>query len=104
MSSPAHSLQERSNICQLSDSRGRKQHTLQTVHASIEEACESLESEVAELQQEESEALREVREVIDALSDLRRGRFAQTAGAEDIGDEVLATLKRLETVCADSAG
>ncbi|KAF1977875.1 hypothetical protein BU23DRAFT_577814 [Bimuria novae-zelandiae CBS 107.79] len=89
---------------ELSGTRGRKPHTLQTVHVSIEEACESLESQIAELEQEQDDALREVREVIDALSDLRRGKFAQTVSGENIGEEVLATLKRLETVCADPAG
>ena len=89
---------------QLSGTRGQKAHTLQTVHASIQEACESLESQIAEMEQDENDALREVKEVIDALSDLRRGKFAPTVGGEDIGAEVLATLKRLETVCADPAG
>ena len=48
--------------------------------------------------------MREVKEVIDALSDLRRGKFAQTVSGEDIGEEVLATLKRLKIVCAHPAG
>lgn len=93
-----------SHTAQLVGHRSRKPHTLQTVHAGIEEACESLESQIAEMEQEQHDALREVKEVIDALSDLRRGRFAQTVGGEDIGEEVLTTLKRLEAVCADTVG
>jgi centromere-localized protein 2 len=41
---------------------------------------------------------------VGALSDLRHGRFAQPASGEDLGEEVLATLKRLEAVCANPAG
>jgi centromere-localized protein 2 len=48
--------------------------------------------------------LLEVQDTISALSDLRKGSFQQTASGEDIGEEVLATLKRLEAVCADPAG
>lgn len=91
----------KSDTTQLSGTRIRKPHSLQTVHASIEEACESLESQIAEMEQENDNALQEVKEIIDALSDLRRGKFAQTADGGNIGDEVLATLKRLEAVCAD---
>ncbi|KAF2036123.1 hypothetical protein EK21DRAFT_96102 [Setomelanomma holmii] len=78
----------------------RKPHTLATVHASIEEACQSLESQVADIEDENARALTEVQEVVGALSDLRHGRFAQPASGEDLGEEVLATLRRLEAVCA----
>lgn len=44
----------------------------------------------------------EVQELIGALSDLRHGRFAQTAGGGDLGEEVLTTLKRLEAACAST--
>ncbi|CAI6266434.1 unnamed protein product [Periconia digitata] len=82
----------------------KKPHTLQTVHASIEEACESLESQIAELEEESRSALAEVDEAVGALSDLRHGRFAQTASGGNIGEEVLATLKRLEQACTIPAG
>ena len=97
-------MQAFAHTSQLIGAPARKPHTLQTVHGSIEDACESLESQIAEMEQEQDDALREVKEVIDALSDLRRGRFAQTVGGEDIGEEVLNTLKRLEAACADVVG
>ncbi len=56
------------------------------------------------MEEENQRALAEVQEAVGALSDLRHGRFAQSASGEDIGEEVLATLKRLEAVCADSVG
>lgn len=56
------------------------------------------------MERENQEALLDVQETIGALSDLRHGRFAQTASGEDLGEEVLATLKRLEAVCADPTG
>lgn len=56
------------------------------------------------MEEESSKTLLEVQEAVSALSDLRHGRFAQSASGEDIGKEVLATLKRLEAVCADPTG
>jgi centromere-localized protein 2 len=47
--------------------------------------------------------LTEVQDVVGALSDLRHGRFAPSAGGEDLHEEVLGTLKRLEAVCANPA-
>jgi centromere-localized protein 2 len=44
-----------------------------------------------------------VHEAVGALSDLRYGRFAPSATGEDIGDEVLATLKQLEAACTNPA-
>lgn len=72
------------------------------MNASIEEACQSLESQIAEMQDENTTALAEINEVVGALSDLRQGRFAQPASGDDLGVEVLATLRRLESVCNDS--
>jgi centromere-localized protein 2 len=89
---------------QLSGPALRKPHTLTSVHASIEEACRSLESHIAQVEDENVKALAEVEDVVGALSDLRHGRFAQPASGEDLGEEVLSTLKRLEAVCTDSVG
>lgn len=50
------------------------------------------------------EVLREVQDVIGALSDLRHGRFAPSASGEALGDEVMITLQQLENVCNNSAG
>ncbi|CAO2650921.1 Nn.00g092180.m01.CDS01 [Neocucurbitaria sp. VM-36] len=79
-------------------------HTLHTVHTSIEEACQSLEAQIAEIEDANRTALVEVQEVVGALSDLRHGRFAQSASGEDMGEEVLATLQRLEAICAKPHG
>ncbi|KAF2130816.1 hypothetical protein P153DRAFT_395238 [Dothidotthia symphoricarpi CBS 119687] len=84
------------------DSR-KTPHSLHTVHSSIDEACTTLEAQIADMEQENQTALSEVQEAVGALSDLRHGRFAQSAGGEDIGQEVLATLKRLEAVCTNTA-
>lgn len=56
------------------------------------------------MEEESQRTLAEVQEAVGALSDLRHGRFAQPASGEDIGEEVLSTLKRLEAVCADPDG
>ncbi|KAH7075463.1 Cnl2/NKP2 family protein-domain-containing protein [Paraphoma chrysanthemicola] len=83
---------------------GRKQpHTLATVHASVDEACQSLEAQIADIESENARALLEVQDVVGALSDLRHGRFSQPASGEDLGEEVLATLKRLEAACSKPA-
>lgn len=89
---------------QLSNHGRKKPHTLASVHSSIEEACQSLESQIAEVEDENVRALMEVQEVVGALSDLRHGRFQQPASGEDLGQEVLATLKRLEAVCSKPPG
>jgi centromere-localized protein 2 len=88
---------------QLSGPGHRKPHTLQTVHASIQEACQSLEAQIADIETETERALAEVQEAVGALSDLRYGRFASSATGEDIGDDVLATLKQLEAACTSLA-
>ena len=48
--------------------------------------------------------LAEVQEAVGALSDLRHGRFAPSASGEDMREEVIATLKRLEDVCTTPTG
>jgi centromere-localized protein 2 len=60
-----------------------------------------LESQIADIEDQNGRVLAEVQDVVGALSDLRHGRFAQPASGEDLGEEVLATLKRLESVCAN---
>ncbi|KAF1917092.1 Cnl2/NKP2 family protein-domain-containing protein [Ampelomyces quisqualis] len=87
---------------ELWDHGRHKAHTLTSVHTSIEQACRSLELQITEAEAESARALAEVQEVVGALSDLRSGRFAQPASGEDLGEEVLATLKRLEAVCAET--
>ncbi|KAF2005070.1 hypothetical protein P154DRAFT_425015 [Amniculicola lignicola CBS 123094] len=81
-----------------------KSHTLQTIHPNIEEACISIEAQVASMESELQDALLDVKDVVSELSDLRYGHFPKSTSGEDIRDEVLATLKRLESTCAKSAG
>ncbi|KAF1852066.1 uncharacterized protein K460DRAFT_392212 [Cucurbitaria berberidis CBS 394.84] len=78
----------------------KRHHTLQTVHTSIQEACQGIEAQIVEIEEENRSSLVQVQELVGALSDLRHGRFAQAASGEDMGEETLATLKRLEAVCA----
>ncbi|KAI4908548.1 hypothetical protein J4E85_011716 [Alternaria conjuncta] len=89
---------------ELSSQSRKKPHTLQTVHSDIEEACQTLEAQIAEIEQENRRALAEVKDVIGALSELRHGRFAPSSSGEIIGEEVMATLKQLEAVCDKPAG
>ena len=91
-------------LLQLAGQARKKPHTLVSVTSSIEEACESLKTQIATIEDDNARALADVQEVVGALSDLRHGRFAQPASGEDLGEEVLATLRRLETVCANVAG
>lgn len=88
----------------LSGSSNKSPHTLTSVHTSIEQACVDLEAQIEEIEEENARALTEVQDVVGALSDLRSGRFTQSASGEELGEEVLATLKRLEAVCTKSAG
>jgi centromere-localized protein 2 len=70
----------------------------------MQEACQSLEAQIQEIEQANASVMTEIEDVVGGLSDLRQGRFAQPAGGEDMGEEVLATLKRLEAACSNSAG
>jgi centromere-localized protein 2 len=74
------------------------------VTASINEACASLEAQIADVEEATRGALDEVQEAVGALSDLRHGRFAQSASGEDLVEQVLENLKKLEAVCADPTG
>jgi centromere-localized protein 2 len=102
--SSSHSGANLSLLYQLSNQGRKKPHTLASVHASIEQACQCLESQIADMEEESATAFTDVQEVVGALSDLRHGRFAQPASGEHLGEEVLATLKRLEAACTNPIG
>jgi centromere-localized protein 2 len=87
---------------ELSGQGRKKPHTLTSVYSSIEEACQSLETHISQVEDDNASAMAEVEDVVGALSDLRHGRFAQPASGEDLGEEVLATLKRLDSVCTNA--
>jgi centromere-localized protein 2 len=84
--------------------RRKNPHTLQTIHPDIQKACKSIEAEIQEMESDIDQTLSEVREAIGELSDLRYGNLPRPAGGENISEEVLATLKRLEAVCSNSTG
>lgn len=89
---------------QITSDGHKKPHTLASIHASIEEACQSLEAQIAEIEDQSTTSMAEVQDVVGALSDLRHGRFAQPASGDDIGAEVLVSLRRLEKVCSAPKG
>jgi centromere-localized protein 2 len=70
----------------------------------MQEASRDLSTQIAELEEKNRQALEEVQEVVSSLSDLRHGRFAQTATGEDITEELIASLKQLEASCATTSG
>ena len=89
---------------QLSGEGRKKPHTLWTVHSDIEEACQSLEAQIAEIEQQNRDVLREVQDVVGALSDLRHGRFPASTSGDSLGEEVTVALRQLETVCGKPTG
>ncbi|KAF2847683.1 hypothetical protein T440DRAFT_455693 [Plenodomus tracheiphilus IPT5] len=89
---------------ELSGTPRKTRHTLETAHACIHDACHSLELQLAEMDEANAKALDEVRELVGSLSDLRHGRFSQAVSGDDVGGEVLATLRRLEAVCTGPTG
>ncbi|KAF5853949.1 hypothetical protein GGP41_006736 [Bipolaris sorokiniana] len=89
---------------ELSGEGRKKPHTLWTVHSDIEEACQSLEAQIAEIEQQNRDVLREVQDVVGALSDLRHGRFPASTSGDSLGEEVTVALRQLETVCGKPTG
>lgn len=59
----------------------------------------SLEAQIADLEDETRRALEAVQEAVGELSDLRHGRFVQSASGEDVVKQVLENLRQLEAVC-----
>ncbi|KAF2708452.1 hypothetical protein K504DRAFT_382112 [Pleomassaria siparia CBS 279.74] len=86
------------------EARRKIPHTPQTIYSAIEEACDNVEAEVVEMEEEIRRALEQVQDTVGDLSELRHGQFKQSANGEHIGEEVLATLRRLEAACANPAG
>jgi centromere-localized protein 2 len=56
------------------------------------------------MDKETRRALAQVEDAIGALSDLRHGKFAQTVSGEDIVEQVIENLKKLEAACVTPAG
>ena len=70
----------------------------------MDEACEDLEEEIKAMELEAAAVLEDIRATVGDLSDLRYGRFSRVPGVGDeLGNETLAGLKKLEQLCNDPA-
>ena len=66
----------------------------------MQDACNDLEIEVAELEKEYVTLLADIKSTIGDLSDLRFGKFNRVSGISgDISQEVIKGLERLENLC-----
>ncbi len=66
----------------------------------MQDACNDLEIEVAELEKEYVTLLADIKSTIGDLSDLRFGKFNRVSGISgDISQEVIKGLERLEYLC-----
>lgn len=82
----------------------RQPHSLETIMPEMQDACNDLEIEVAELEKEYVTLLADVKSTIGDLSDLRFGKFNRVSGISgDISQEVIKGLERLEYLC-DAVG
>jgi centromere-localized protein 2 len=63
----------------------------------MQDACNELEIEIAELEKESGTLLADITSTIGDLSDLRFGKFNRLSG--DLGQEVIKGLERLEYLC-----
>ncbi|KAF2748996.1 hypothetical protein M011DRAFT_399332 [Sporormia fimetaria CBS 119925] len=86
------------------DPSGSKPHTLRTIQPSIQEACQTIEAQIEEMESELQGTMQELKEVAGDLSDLRYGSFPKSVAGADLTEEVLATLERLEAACEGAAG
>ncbi|KAH7122210.1 Cnl2/NKP2 family protein-domain-containing protein [Dendryphion nanum] len=80
----------------------RNPHTLRSIEPSIQEACESVTLQNAGLEEELQNVLARVRDTVGELSDLRYGRFLQHSSGESISDELLVTVRRLQSACSSA--
>ena len=69
----------------------------------MDQACEDMEQEIAAMEEEAEELLASIKNTIGDLSDLRYGRFNRTSGGGDLGQEVLESLKALESAAKGAA-
>lgn len=70
----------------------------------MEQARADMEGEIEEMEKEAADILADIKSTIGDLSDLRYGRFNKPAGTgEELGREVLDSLRQLKKVCDSSA-
>lgn len=67
----------------------------------MQDACNDLETEIAELENESVMLLADIKLTIGDLSDLRFGKFNRVSGISgDLSQEVIKGLERLEHLCS----
>lgn len=78
-------------------------HSERSLVKEMQVACEDIEQEIKDLEQEAAEILEGLHNTVGDLSDLRYGKFAKPPGStEEFGQEVLQGIKRLQEVCEDA--
>jgi centromere-localized protein 2 len=66
----------------------------------MNDACNDLEIEIAELEKESVTVLADIKSTIGDLSDLRFGKLNRVSGvSSDLSQEVMKGLERLEYLC-----
>ena len=55
------------------------------------------------MESELEDVLTDIRSTVGELSDLRYGRLSQLTSGENVRDELLVAVKRLESACANAS-
>ncbi|KAG2419590.1 hypothetical protein HFD88_004386 [Aspergillus terreus] len=86
---------------QPSTAAGNDYHSVSSLLSAMESACASVESEIAEVDQNASTLLAELNTTAGELSDLRYGKMQGPAGTtgEEVVSEAIRGLKNLEDAC-----
>lgn len=75
-------------------------HSVSSLLADMEAACENIEREIAGVDQEAADILKELNTTVGDMSDLRYGKLQGPAGAgTDMADETIKGLQSLEDAC-----
>ncbi|PGH27272.1 hypothetical protein AJ80_00982 [Polytolypa hystricis UAMH7299] len=79
-------------------------HSLETLLPEMERACSHMEKEIEVTEAEAASIMTELNAVVGELSDLRYGKLNKPPGvADDIVNETVKGLKKLEAACAFTA-
>lgn len=76
-------------------------HSLSSLVAEMEAACDDIEREIDGVDEKADELLADLNSTVGGLSDLRYGKFQDSAGrtAEEVVDEAFEGLENLEDAC-----
>ncbi|BDD58265.1 hypothetical protein MPDQ_003697 [Monascus purpureus] len=76
-------------------------HSLSSLLSEMEAACDDIEREIADVDEEADRILSGLNTTVDEMSDLRYGKHQGPAGqtADDVVDEAVQGLKNLEDSC-----